>query len=264
MVKRTDAAIEQKIVDLYSDGYGCLKLSKHFEVHRSTVQRILISNKIKLRNSPSPQNDYDEYFFASFDRKSCYWAGFIAADGYIRNNKRNTLHIKLSKIDRDHLQIFLNHIRATYSIKDAKEYSYINVSGKKIISDLYKNFGIKNNKSLTLTFPRNIPQKFISHFIRGYVDGDGSIYIKTNDNTINFSIVGTEDMMDFMRKYFYYAVGVRIKSKNEITPITKTKNIHSISYSGKNAMKILNHIYISSKNLRLNRKYLKYLEIYNG
>lgn len=42
-----------------------------------------------------------------------------------------------------------------------------------------KNKGCYQGKSLTLTFPSKdiVPEHLIRHFIRGYFDGDGSVFI---------------------------------------------------------------------------------------
>ncbi|WP_368504370.1 LAGLIDADG family homing endonuclease [Alkalihalophilus sp. As8PL] len=42
-------------------------------------------------------------------------------------------------------------------------------------ADIIQLHGIKPNKSNTVEFP-NIPDEYLSHFIRGYFDGDGHIY----------------------------------------------------------------------------------------
>ena len=60
----------------------------------------------------------------------------------------------------------------------------VNVCNKKMCNDLF-NLGIVSNKSLTLQFPKNIPNSLIKHYLRGYFDGDGSI--STNGTNRNGS-----------------------------------------------------------------------------
>lgn len=87
-MKKTDPKIEREIVDKYSGGIGTLKLSSTYKIHRSTIQAILIRNGIKLR-STSPYYHYNVNFFSTYTKESCYWGGFVAADGYIRKSRTN-------------------------------------------------------------------------------------------------------------------------------------------------------------------------------
>lgn len=60
-----------------------------------------------------------------------------------------------------------------------KEYSRIQISSKTLTADLLK-LGCTPRKSLTLKFPNDGIFKsndLIRHFIRGYFDGDGSVFI---------------------------------------------------------------------------------------
>ena len=51
-------------------------------------------------------------------------------------------------------------------------------------SDLNK-LGVVERKSLILTFPteQQVPKHLMPHFIRGYFDGDGSVYKQKQGNT---------------------------------------------------------------------------------
>jgi intein/homing endonuclease len=50
----------------------------------------------------------------------------------------------------------------------------IRLSGQNLHHSLVKH-GCAEKKSLVLQFPTNISSELISHFIRGYFDGDGCI-----------------------------------------------------------------------------------------
>lgn len=52
----------------------------------------------------------------------------------------------------------------------------VHLTSDNMFVDLCKH-GCVPNKSLILTFPRTIPDNLIHHFIRGYFDGDGSVFI---------------------------------------------------------------------------------------
>ncbi len=52
----------------------------------------------------------------------------------------------------------------------------LRIGSHKIFDDLTR-LGLYPNKSLTIPFP-NVPSSYLAHFIRGYLDGDGCIYLE--------------------------------------------------------------------------------------
>ena len=83
------------------------------------------------------------------------------------------------------------------SLYQYKTHVVLNIRSKKIVSKLSE-YGIRKAKSLTLNFPDNITKKYIRHFIRGYFDGDGSIYW---NKCCGYSILGTQSFLNTMNKY---------------------------------------------------------------
>ena len=250
-----------KIIEMYANGLGTMHIANELDLHRSTIQSILKKSNVKLRKK-SPSFQYDVNFFSSYTPKSCYWAGFIMADGYIRNTKfQKKLHIKLAAKDREHLTKFLTSINSNYTIKDKKMYSSIDISGEWFVNDLNKNFGIVTRKSLITTYPNQMPIEFDRHFIRGYLDGDGCITYTTCP-TLNFT--GTDTLLlEFANKF--NLLGVKLKSGNTIPPFQyKWKNkVGQISYSGRNAKLILDWLYMNiDDSTCLQRKYEKYTKYF--
>jgi len=97
--------------------------------------------------------------------------------------------------------LFKSNFNLPHKIKIRKERSFggeffsaqIRITSKEMVSDLIKH-GCFPNKTFTLRFP-NINQKLIHHFMRGYFDGDGSIY---NGQQKNWYILGN---YDFLKEY---------------------------------------------------------------
>lgn len=81
MAKRTDESLRTNVIHLYKN-HSTLEIASITGLHRTTIQRILKSNFIGLRRI-TPYNKYNFDFFSTFSRESCYWAGFIAADGCV-------------------------------------------------------------------------------------------------------------------------------------------------------------------------------------
>jgi len=243
----------KEIINDYVNNYlGTTELASKYGISRITVQRHLKKEGIKLRKK-TPKIRANHFFFSEYNEISCYWAGFILADGYIRNKNRFTLEIKLQKQDVNHLHKFKIDIQYCGDVIERDSYFSITISSEQIINDLCNNFDIKNNKSLLCQITNKIPYEYMKDFIRGYFDGDGSITYTTTD-TISF--LGTEKTVNFIRNYFY-DIGIRLRSKN-MPEITKNGNIHVIYYSGTSAFKCLKHMYYESTTY-LDRKYVKYV-----
>lgn len=257
-MKRITTELEKLIIEDYNNSISTMTISRKYGISRSTVQKYLIKNNIKLHKAISTLS-LNVNFFSTYTPESCYWAGFILADGYVRN-KRNSLEICLSKIDDSHLLNFLTTINCD---KDIRKYHNnacrITICYNKIKEDLYKNFDIFNNKSLTCYISNKIPNKMLPHFIRGYFDGDGCF----SDNRIQF--IGTYQTCDFIRHYF--AKNNILKNNNSLPKIGVKMNknpLYYIKYSKAQSNHIINLLYKNSTSLtRLERKYNKILSFKN-
>lgn len=248
--------MEKNIINDYVYNYlGTTELSVKYGVHRVTIQRILKRNNVKLRKKTSGIK-VNNFYFNKYSKESCYWAGFILADGYIRTKNRFTLEIKLQKQDVNHLKKFKENINYEGRIIERENYYSITISSPQIINDLNKNFEIYNKKSLTCYISNKIPKKYLKDYIRGYFDGDGCITYCRID-TINF--FGTKRTVDYIRNYFYNVINLRLRSK-DMPNIISSGNIFVINYSGKSAFKCLKHLYHNSTTY-LDRKYRKYCDI---
>lgn len=144
-----------------------------------------------------------ENYFNSYNKKSCYWAGFINADGHLANenrygtnSKQSFLSINLSAKDISHLKKLNKELTRENIIREYNTGEYkmcqLKISRKNICSDLNNKFDIAyNNKSLQETISSKIPNEYLKDFVRGHFDGDGSISI--SNGGVFVSIVGGKD-----------------------------------------------------------------------
>lgn len=131
---------------------------------------------------------YNKDYFTTIDTpEKAYWLGFLYADGCITRFYKGeqlrsmSLELTLKSEDKKHLEKFRDALGANVPIQDriiAKKYAAnrIVINNTKMCNDLIK-LGCIPKKSLTLTFPteQQVPSTYISHFIRGYFDGDGCV-----------------------------------------------------------------------------------------
>jgi hypothetical protein len=178
-----------------------------------------------------------------------------------------TLHEK----DLHILEAFSNEIygfrKIGYDTKkidgvEINSYPYVAVYSKKMHADLVK-LGCTPKKSFTITFPKDkIPEELLSHFIRGYFDGDGCLSLSSNSNKAVIDITSTEEfivgLVDYISflKIDFTKIGQRHKDRD-----TNTRNIQITNAEGVN--KFLEYIY-NDAHIFLLRKRELYNQLYNN
>jgi len=203
--------------------------------------------------------------------ESFYWAGFIAADGCVMEKGRSypfVFKVSLSNKDILHIHKLKDFLKCTNPIKilttnhSDKQYCELIVYSKYLCFSLAR-FGITPRKSLTY----NIPQKIVNHalfkhFIRGYIDGDGSPGFgkSYNDKSKQFgtNIRGTINCLTSINNILTNEL-----SLNKERSIGLADNIGTVSYCGnKISKKICNFIYNdNTATIYLDRKYELYLQL---
>ena len=215
--------------------------------------------KLGLKNERKYNFDID-FFKSPLNEFSAYWLGFIYADGYISSHKE--LAIQLQKDDFEHLKKFNKclggNIPVTFLEKNPRYIkgkftgiSYlcqIRIFSTELVFDLNL-LGIHKNKSLDIEFPKLENDYLTWCFIRGYFDGDGSIYYDNTRNMLRGKITcGSPDFIESFREF--------LKKFNINTYVSKDKLDCGIS--GKESYKNFYSNLYDNANIFLDRKYKKY------
>ena len=170
--------------------------------------------------------NHNDKIFLEENEKSFYLAGFTAADGCVMNDsKRYILKIKLASKDESHLLKIKNLFEATnpiyynYNKKENTSNVMLVLSSKDMINDL-KKFNIVPRKTKIYTFPEwLIDHPLVHHFMRGYFDGDGSVYIKKiinqpdqlgieiGGNSLFISLYG--NIIDRQCNFMHHSINIR-------------------------------------------------------
>ena len=199
----------------------------------------------------------DEDFFKEWTPEMAYIFGFWIADGNMLEN-RNT--ISFASNDHDILNIIKSLLKSEHKISLHNNGFQLQIENKIIYDDLLKLGGIPR-KSLIIKFP-NVPTEYLSHFIRGEFDGDGSFYIHVdrrripNYKYLNSSFAGNIDFLTILKD--------KIKENANIVPTglyhlnNCDQRIYQLIYNNKKAIALGDYIYKDSENLRLDRKYKIY------
>lgn len=109
----------------------------------------------------------------SWNPNTAYIVGAMAADGCICRNGRSVL----TSQDKDWLED-IGALLFEYPKKLWAGSRNCWILGlPSILTNRLINYGLTPTKSLTLTWPK-VPTEFEGHFVRGYFDGDGTVYIQ--------------------------------------------------------------------------------------
>ena len=245
------------IISEYKKGKTLSALGREFGVSYSTIRNLLKREGIKTEGNKH-NFPRDEFYFSNIDSKEkAYWLGFLYADGCVHSNSNE---ISITSKDRDHLEKFRKAIKSKNKISESidRRFSslpkiyHFSIRDKQLKSDLIK-WGCVPNKSLTLTKIPNIPRDFVSHFIRGYFDGDGSLHWLNGTKNFRISFVGTAPFLKDIQKELglSLSLGQQKGNQSKYFQVAGRKQVPMI----------LDYIYKDSdENIRLTRKYKNYLD----
>lgn len=210
------------------------------------------------------RHQHDRQFFDRLVPESCYWGGFLAADGSLSKNY-GAIRLGLSEKDKEQVEKFKKAISSTSPVRcfdtsNGYRCAQIDIYGAyEYHLALQQKFNITPNKSLTLQPPSLEQEEHIRHFVRGYFDGDGSI-AWTNEskrkNRWQLSFIGTQQILEWIKLQLQqYAKEIGNPS------VLPDRNIYQLVFGGEQIVRILEWIYEKSdQEIRLARKYSKYLE----
>ena len=119
------------------------------------------------------------------------------------------------------------------------------------------NVGCPPAKSNIITFPKFIDDKYMSHFIRGYFDGDGSLWSQKDGKSWHLAFTcGSKVFIEDLKKY--------IEDKTQSIGSIYSYSAYSLVYSRKKEIAaLLNYIYKDSEFSML-RKRTKFKEFINN
>lgn len=213
-----------------------------------------------FNNQYCRQNNVNDNFFDIMNEIQYWLLGLMASDGSIINNK----YITLSQSGKEgyKLILYINKLLANENeIRVAKtnnENSYSLYFSSPKILEVMKQYNIVSNKTLIYSMPY-IPEKFLKDFIRGYIDGDGSIGIYDNGKGSIYlcvSFVGTKEFIEECQRLIPIKTNVRKHSLS---------SVYEIRWYGQNAIDFCNWCF-EFENLYKSYKYYifkKFVENFN-
>ena len=150
------------------------KIAEKFNVSKQTIICWLKKNNLEVKprgywNKFHTKYKYNSEVFINEDETSYYLLGVFMTDGC---QKRNT--VSLSSADYDWLSQIRDLICKELPLqKEESKCHRLNVRDFRIRDWLFSK-GCIPRKSLILKFP-DVPEKYLPDFLRGCIDGDGSV-----------------------------------------------------------------------------------------
>ena len=231
------------------------------------------------------KDSFNENYFETIDcEHKAYWLGFLMADGCILDEilsdgtrKPRTIQLNVSLCDIEIVKNFMKDIELNKQIKyssktsiyDEKlEYCKITAGSSKMCNDLIYH-GCTPRKSLTLKFPNTIPNNMVRHFVRGYFDGDGSVWYSErmqlkkgrNKPTLqkNFrgAFQGTVDFLTVLKN-------ILENNNMSIGNIRKGHgNVFTFEFGARQTMINFYHYLYDDATIYLGRKHWKFIDTFN-
>jgi hypothetical protein len=128
----------------------------------------------------------------------------------------------------------------------------------KAIRQKIESYGLENNKTFKLKgLPANLPKEFMMDYIRGFFDGDGSIF-ETKDHRIGTSFTcACKPFLEDIVEYLNETLGMRIVT---IHSQERVHTIYDIRYSVNDSFTLCKAFY-ENDYLALPRKKKHYFDI---
>lgn len=263
--------LQNKIVNLYNRGYGLEKIVEILQTSFSfdKVRSILQDNGVHIRTvQESAQMKVmpdlrkysinDNYNFQSHN--GAWILGLFASDGYLPETKgaKNRMILTLQERDLDCLELIKKELEYTGPINHYKSTTgYPNVSlafTSQQIRNTFESFGIVNAKTFKIKhLPQHLKEEFWLDYLRGYFDGDGSVYEK-RDAPILSLVCASEGFLQETKAYLAGKLGLKGGS------ISKDKAIYQLTY-GKYDSLTLGSAFYDNEYLAMPRKYNKFIAL---
>lgn len=252
-----------QIIASYKAGKSCYELAKICKCTPQSIFAILKKNNIKRRTLSEACRKYkhDRHYFDVIDTEpKAYFLGLLYADG---NVFQDVVSIALQQPDKSILNKLKKALKYTGPIIPVKKSGgrqpqwKLTITSSELAQGLSK-WGLIPNKGFHLLFPV-LPDALYPHFIRGYFDGDGCIYINKKQDYL-FSLVGTHELLSGIQQILIQRLGLS-QTKLYHPPRLSSKNLWILTYQGRRNVQTIRELLYTRSSVWLTRKQKKFFSI---
>lgn len=191
---------------MYASKISFLNIGKYYGVSENTVKTLLANQRIFVRMAGEAHKKIknDSYFENIDTERKAYFLGLIVADGCIIENytrkHAKSLSLTLNEADSyliKELERDLGVERIVLHKAKGKSTTEWRGASKNIINDLER-YGVVPRKTFKTYMPV-LRADLYQHFIRGYFDGNGTVYYNNKSKHITFGFYGTNKILSDIR-----------------------------------------------------------------
>jgi hypothetical protein len=237
---------------MYQDGISSIQIADKYNTTCNTILACLRKNNICIDNKYHNLTLNHDYFenIDSYDK--AYFLGFLVTDGSV-SSTNNSITITLKASDYQILEVLSNKIGNSNKLYFSQRNEVaLRFKSAKIKQDLAMH-GVHPNKTYNgISLPK-IKDELMPHLIRGIIDGDGWISVKSHQ----FGLCGCEALVTHVRDYLANTIGVY-----------RVKILHPSDYlwqitwgSKRDILSIGEYIYQGKRDCYFQRKYENFMEI---
>ena len=198
-------------------------------------------------------------FFDSWSNDSAYMAGFFCADGYFVHDGRG-IAWSLHPRDRDLLERFKSVLGSGVPVREYPSYrrgssaiARLEIFSKELVSGL-SDMGVQTiKKTERLTWP-DVPDRFLSDFVRGFFDGDGHVSFRRHGGSGRMvaavEFTGNANFLEGMRLALCRILSIKINPARQRT----RKRVFRLRLGGPKALRFGQWLYDLPCFLFLRRK----------
>lgn len=259
---------KQLVAKEYSDGQSLRSLASKYECDRNVIRCAVNKSGVILRtpHEACTKRKVNERYFDVIDtEKKAYFLGLIYADGCIKDNPK-AISVGLQDCDAYILSEFKKDIDSEHKIgryvSSGYWCNYLSI-GNPIVVDSLMRIGCMPRKSFTCDIPTAVPGYLMSHFVRGYFDGDGHV----GNYTVRYKHKNTDTVSEYKRtnvaicasEAFAKSLAIILQSNDISSTITKDKSIKRVRIIKSSISKFASYLY-QDASVFMSRKRIKFVE----
>ena len=259
-----------EIKEKVEKGVDYQNICEEYNISMTSLLNRITNQKWERARRRNKYTFNETYFDDIQTEHQAYWLGFIYADGYILSKRnrpdkeRESQSFGFSIAEKDN-ELFLKFKEDLQANNPVHYYKNNNIEfknpqkcGRILLTsqhtvDMLKKYGVVENKTFFLKAPP-IPNHLIPAFIRGYSDGDGSVFIDKN-NHYGWTMVGTKELLTFFQQF----LNTNVKLSQRFPE--RENNNYTLKYGGRQQVPKLLDIIYKDATIFLQRKYDKYAEM---
>jgi hypothetical protein len=191
-------------------------------------------------------------FFKKWTAEMAYILGFFAADGCITHNKRGAYFWSIQITDKKLLNSIKKVIQSDHAIgiRNGKNKNHsilyrLQIGNKEMCDDL-RMLGMRERKTKSLAIP-NVPEKYFPDFVRGYFDGDGSVWAGYQRRDRPTQSLAIQTIFTSCSIPFLETLALRLGIYDISGCVYKERNTHArLRYSIRSSLKLYDFMYNNS------------------